>query len=54
MTLTGGAPFDLSRTSTIVVDGTSPEVSAIAEKLAAQLRRPSEFPLTISGGAAAR
>jgi hexosaminidase len=54
MSLTGGAPFDLSRTSTIVVDGTSPEVSAIAEKLAAQLRRPTEFPLAISNGAAAR
>jgi hexosaminidase len=53
MTLSGGAPFDLSRTSSIVVDGTNPEVSAIAEKLAAQLRRPTEFPLAISSGASA-
>src|SRR5437764_14318740 len=51
MALTGATPFDLARTSTIVTDGTNPEVSAIAEKLAAQLRRRTEFPLAISNGA---
>lgn len=54
MTLAGGAPFDLSRISAIVVDAGSPGASAIAETLAAQLRRPTQFPLIVSNAPAAR
>ncbi|HEY3113896.1 MAG TPA: beta-N-acetylhexosaminidase [Gemmatimonadaceae bacterium] len=52
MTLTGGAPFNLARTSTIVVDAGNPEVAAIAEMLAAQIRRPTEFPIAVSNSTA--
>jgi len=47
MTMTGGAPFDLARTSTIVADATNPEVTAIAQTLASLLRRPTEFPMVV-------
>ncbi len=53
-TLTGGAPFDLSRTSSIVVDAGNPEVAAIAEVLAAQIRRPTQFPMVVTTAAAPR
>jgi hexosaminidase len=52
MTMTGGPPFNLARTSNIVIDGGNPEVAAIAEMLAAQIRRPTEFPMVISTSAA--
>ena len=47
-TITGGAPFDLARTSNIVVDPGNAEVAAIAEMLAAQIRRPTQFPILVS------
>ena len=47
MTLTGGAPFDLARTSTIVADASNPEVTAIAQTLASLIRRPTEFPMAV-------
>ena len=53
-TMTGGAPFDLSRTSSIVVDAGNPEVAAIAEMLAAQIRPPTEFPMVITTTATGR
>jgi hexosaminidase len=48
LTLRAGAPFDLARTTSIVVDGSSPEVTAIAQALAAQLRPATGFPLAVS------
>jgi len=53
-TVTGGAPFDLARTSNIVVDAGNAEVTAIAEMLAAQIRRPTQFPMAITSAAATR
>jgi len=47
MTLTGGAPFSVARTTAIVADPGNPEVSAIADMLAAQLRRPTSFAFAI-------
>lgn len=53
LTLSGGAPFELTRTSRVTLVGANPEVAAIGESLAALLRRATEFPLpvtTSSGG----
>jgi hexosaminidase len=47
-----GAPFDLTRATSIVVDGTSPEVTAIAQGLATLLRPSTGFPLVVSSTAA--
>jgi hexosaminidase len=47
-----GAPFDLSRRTTIVVDGTNAEVTAVAEALGAILRPSTGFALAISSTAA--
>src|SRR2546423_960991 len=49
---TGGAPFNLAPTSTIVVDAGNTEVAAIAEVLAAQMRPPTQFPLPVTAGLA--
>ena len=49
--MTGGAPFTLARTSNIVVDPGNAEVSAIAEMLAAQIRRPTGFPMAVTASA---
>jgi hexosaminidase len=48
LTVRPGAPFDLTRASSIVVDGTNPEVTAIAQGLAALLRPSTGFPLLVS------
>jgi len=52
-TLSGGAPFNLLRTSSVVIDAGNPEVAAIAEMLAAQIRRPTQFPIVVTNVAAA-
>src|SRR5205085_12592632 len=49
----GGASFNLTRSSTIVVDAGNAEVAAIAEMLAAQMRPPTEFPLPVTAALAA-
>ena len=51
-TITGGAPFNLTRASTIVVDAGNAEVAAISEMLAAQMRPPTQFPLPVTATAA--
>jgi hexosaminidase len=48
LTIGSGAPFDLSRRTTIVVDGTNAEVTAVAQALAAILRPSTGFPLVIA------
>ena len=48
LTMGAGAPFDLARTTSIVVDGSSPEVTAIAEALGALMRKSTGFPLVVS------
>jgi len=52
MTMTGGAPFDLARTATIVADATNPEVTAIAQTLASLIRRPTQFAMAVASTAA--
>src|SRR5437762_2643500 len=53
-TLASGPPFDLARTSSMVIDAGNPEVAAIAEMLAAQIRTPTQFPMPVSNGPASR
>ena len=48
ITPVGGAPFNLARTSTIVVDAGNAEAAAIGEMLAELLRPPTGFPVTVS------
>jgi len=48
MFLAGGPPFEIARTTGIYVDGSNPEVTSIGEVLAAQLRRPTGFPIAVS------
>jgi hexosaminidase len=47
LTLTPGAPFDLTRATSIVVDAASPEVTAIAQVLGTLLRPSTGFPLAV-------
>jgi len=48
MVLATGSPFHIVRTTGIYVDGSSAEVTAIGEMLAAQIRRPTSFPVAVS------
>ncbi len=48
LTIGSGAPFDLSRRTTIVVDGNNAEVTAVAQAFAVILRPSTGFPLAIS------
>src|ERR1700693_706398 len=48
MVLAAGPPFEIARTTGIYVDGNSPEVASIGEVLAAQIRRPTGFPVAVS------
>lgn len=48
MVLAAGPPFQIVRTTGIYVDGSSPEVTAIGEVLAAQIRRPTGFAVAVS------
>jgi hexosaminidase len=48
LTIRPGAAFDLGRGTSIVVDGSSPEVTAIAQALAAILRPSTGFPLAVT------
>ena len=48
MVLAGGSPFEIARTTGIYVDGGNPEVTSIGEVLAAQIRRPTGFPIAVS------
>jgi hexosaminidase len=48
MVLAGGSPFQIIRTTGIFVDGSSAEVTAIGEMLAALIRRPTGFPVVVS------
>jgi hexosaminidase len=48
MVLAAGSPFEIARTTGIYVDGSSPEVASIGEVLAAQIRRPTGFPVAVS------
>lgn len=48
MVLAAGSPFQIIRTTGIFVDGSSAEVTAIGEMLAALIRRPTGFPVVVS------
>lgn len=50
--MTGGAPFNLIRTSAVVVDAGNAEVAAIGEALAALIRPPTGFPVPVTAAAA--
>ncbi len=52
LTLTPGAPFDLNRATSIVVDGSNTEVTAIAQALATLLRPSTGFPLVVTSSVA--
>jgi len=52
LTLTGGAPFELTRTSRITLAGSSPEMAAIGDWLAGLIRRPTGFPVPVATAAA--
>jgi hexosaminidase len=52
LTLASTAPFNLEKTSAIVIDAGNPEVIAIAEMLAAQIRKSTEFPMAVAVTAA--
>jgi hexosaminidase len=43
-----GAPFEVTRATSIVVDGSNPEVTAIAQGLGALMRKSTGFPLVVS------
>lgn len=48
LTIGGGAPFELTRASQITVVGANADVAAVAEGLAALLRRPTGFPIPVT------
>ena len=48
LALAAGSPFEIVRTTTIFVDTSSAEVVSIGEVLAAQIRRPTSFPVAVS------
>jgi hexosaminidase len=48
MVMAGGAPFEILRTTTIIVDTSNAEVRAIGEVLSALIRRPAGFPVAVS------
>jgi hexosaminidase len=47
LTIAAAAPFELKRGTSIVVDGASPEVTAIAQALGTLLRPSTGFPLAV-------
>jgi hexosaminidase len=53
MNMTGGDPFTIAATTTIVVDGSNAEATRTAELLAAVLRPSTGFPIAVSGTSAA-
>jgi len=48
LTMGAGAPYEVTRATSIVVDGSSPEVTAIAQGLGALMRKSTGFPLVVS------
>lgn len=48
MNPSAGPPFQIVRTTGIYVDASNPEVNAIGEMLAAQLRKSTSFPIAVS------
>ena len=48
LTMGAGAPYEVTRATNIVVDGSSPEVTAIAQGLGALMRKSTGFPLVVS------
>jgi hexosaminidase len=50
--LAGGGPFELTTATRITVASTNPEAAAIAEGLAAMLRRATGFPLPVTASSA--
>ena len=48
MVMAGGAPFEILRTTAIIVDTSNAEVRAIGEVLSALIRRPAGFPVAVS------
>src|ERR1700686_4270652 len=48
MVPSAGAPFNIVRTTGVFVDASNPEVRSIGEMLAAQIRRPTGFPVAVS------
>ena len=52
MVMTPGTPFSVESTTTIYVDG-GPPVTAIAEMLAAQLRKSTQFPVAVASAVSA-
>jgi hexosaminidase len=51
LALAGGAPFELTRTTRITLVGSAPEVAAVGDALAAQLRKSTDFPFPVSASA---
>ncbi len=48
LTLTGGAPFELTRATRITLVGSSPELAAIGETLSALLRKSTQFAFPVA------
>jgi hexosaminidase len=48
MNPSAGPPFQIERTTGIYVDASNPEVNAIGEVLAAQIRKSTSFPIAVS------
>jgi len=48
LTMGAGAPYEVTRATNIVVDGSSPEATAIAQGLGALMRKSTGFPLVVS------
>ncbi len=48
LVLAAGSPFEIVRTTSVFVDASSPEARSIGEMLAAQIRRPTGFPIAVS------
>ncbi|MDB4893361.1 MAG: hypothetical protein JWL61_5216 [Gemmatimonadetes bacterium] len=53
MTMSGGDPFTIAATTTIVVDGSNPQAARTAELLAAVLRPSTGFPIPVTGNSGA-
>jgi hexosaminidase len=53
MQLNGGAPFEITRTTSVTTSGGNADVAALGQTFAAFLRKATEFPLAVSEAAAA-
>ncbi|HMI54932.1 MAG TPA: hypothetical protein VK494_01970, partial [Gemmatimonadaceae bacterium] len=48
LVMSAGAPFEIRRTSSIYVEPGNAEVAAIGEVLGTLIRRPTQFPATVT------